>query len=390
MTVLDRLEGQLWLDDTERMLLDSVKRLARESFAPAASEYDRSGAFPWANIRALNELGLNAMFVPESYGGAELGFKAYLACVQEISRACASTGIIWATNFHAMKPLITYGNEEQKARLLPRIASGGLASLAITEPGCGLRRTGMKTSFRPDGDHIVVDGGKCFINNETLPTCTAVRKWSEIDDPKNAISVLIHEKGTPGLSVLGIEDKMGTQGIPAPPRWPSKAVVCRGNNLLGKPGDGLAILLRFTQPIPAERGSARTGIARGAFDRAVAYANQRRHRGRRVIDNQGIQFIAGDMATELALVTTGSGTSPISRVRRRGLRYRVLDAEDEGFDLAMQFPRTRSRSTAATFTAAITKWSALCATRRSTQIWEGTNQIHRHTDRTLVRRKESR
>ncbi len=151
------------------------------------------------------------------------------------------------------------------------------------------------------------------------------------------------------------------------------------NNLLGKPGDGLAILLRFTQPIPAERGSARTGIARGAFDRAVAYANQRRHRGRRVIDNQGIQFIAGDMATELALVTNWLwhvADLAESGAEDFGIESSMLKMKAS--DLAMQVPRTRSRSTAATFTAAITKWSALCATRRSTQIWEAPTRFTVH------------
>ena len=109
--------------------------------------------------------GLNAMFVPEAYGGAQLSYACYLACVREIAQACASTGIIWATTFHAMKPVIDFGAEEQKKRLLPRIAKGGLGALAITEPGAGSDATGMKTRFTPKGDDIAVDGGKTFITN---------------------------------------------------------------------------------------------------------------------------------------------------------------------------------------------------------------------------------
>ena len=105
------------------------------------------------------------MFVPEAYGGAGLSYAAYLACVREIRKACASTGIIWATNFHAMKPLIDFGSEEQKQRLLPRVAEGALAALAITEPDAGSDATGMTTRFTPDGDDIVVSGGKIFITN---------------------------------------------------------------------------------------------------------------------------------------------------------------------------------------------------------------------------------
>src|SRR5204862_509027 len=106
MNVFDRLDALPALSPEERQLLDSVKALARDEIAPRAADYDRTAEFPWNNIRAINALGLNAMFVPEAYGGAGLSYAAYLACVREISAACASTGIIWATNFHAAKPLI--------------------------------------------------------------------------------------------------------------------------------------------------------------------------------------------------------------------------------------------------------------------------------------------
>src|SRR5688572_10996110 len=165
MSVFDRLDGSAAFSDEERMLIDSVRALAREKIAPRAAEYDRTGEFPWDNIEAINALGLNTMFIPEAYGGAPLSYAAYLECVRELSKACASTGVIWATNFHATKPLIDFGSEEQKARLLPVMAGGGLASLTITEPTAGSDATGMKTEFRPDGDHIVVNGTKTFITN---------------------------------------------------------------------------------------------------------------------------------------------------------------------------------------------------------------------------------
>ena len=165
MNVLSRLDAsQKWTQE-ESMLLDSVRQLAREKIAPRAAAYDKSAEFPWDNVQEINALGLNAMFIPEEYGGAPLSFACYLACVRELSQACASTGIIWATNFHAIKPLMDFGNEEQKIRLLPRIAEGGLASLVITEPTAGSDATGMKTTFTPDGDSIIVNGSKIFISN---------------------------------------------------------------------------------------------------------------------------------------------------------------------------------------------------------------------------------
>src|SRR5436309_13068105 len=163
--LFSRLDALPPLSEEERQLLDSVKALAREEIAPRAGEYDRSAEFPWDNIRAVNALGLNAMFVPEAYGGAGLSYAAYLACVREISQACASTGIIWATNFHATKPLIDFGSEEQKQRLLPQVAEGAIGALCITEPAAGSDATHMTTRFTPARDDIIVSGGKTFISN---------------------------------------------------------------------------------------------------------------------------------------------------------------------------------------------------------------------------------
>src|SRR3984893_2401600 len=117
--VFERLDALPPLSAEERQLLDSVKALARDEIAPRAADYDRTAEFPWEHIRAINALGLNAMFVPEAYGGAGLSYAAYLACVRELSAACASTGIIWATNFHATKPLIDFGTEPATQLLRP-------------------------------------------------------------------------------------------------------------------------------------------------------------------------------------------------------------------------------------------------------------------------------
>ena len=190
MKIFEQLERQRHWNEDERMLLDQVQRLADQVIAPAAEHYDRSGEFPQKNVDAINALGLNALFVPEAYGGAPMSIRLYLRVVQIISEACASTGIIYATNYHGMKPLIDVGTEEQKQRLLPLIAEGGLGALAITEPEAGSDATGMKTSFTPDGDDIIVNGTKIFITNGNIADRILLfGKWSEIDDPKKAISV---------------------------------------------------------------------------------------------------------------------------------------------------------------------------------------------------------
>ncbi|MGC1441993.1 MAG: acyl-CoA dehydrogenase family protein, partial [Burkholderiaceae bacterium] len=243
MKIFERMALRRQWNEEERLILDSVQRLADEVIAPSAAAYDESAQFPWDNVTALNALGLNAIFIPEAYGGLPASYRLYLECVKIVSEACASTGIIYATNFHGMKPLIDFGTEEQKQRLLPAIAQGGLASLAITESSAGSDATGMKTSFTADGDNIIVNGSKIFITNgDVADRLLVFGKWSGIDDAKKSISVLIVESGSAGLSVVRTEKKMGHRASSTAELAFNNCRV-RRTNLLGTPGQGLEILL---------------------------------------------------------------------------------------------------------------------------------------------------
>ena len=392
MTVLDRLDSQIKLNATEAMLLESVRALARDLIAPNAVRYDESGEFPWDNIKAINALGLNAMFVPEAFGGAQMSYTAYLACVHEISQACASTGVIWATNFHAMKPLIDFGTDEQKTRLLPRLVQGGLASLAITEPTAGSDATGMKTRFRPDGDHIVVDGAKTFITNgDVADLYLLFGKWSEIKSSKESISVLVFEKGTSGFSVLGTERKMGHRASSTAAISFDSCRVPRAN-LLGKPGDGLRILFASLNKSRPSVAAHALGIARAAFRRAVDYANERKQGGRRVIDNQGIQFMVAEMATELVLCESwlwrlaemvDSGATDF------GIESSMLKMKAS--DVAMMVTENAVQMHGGYGYCRDYEVERMMRDAKITQIWEGTNQIHRQLiGRSFVSRSGAR
>ncbi len=378
MNILERLDARLPLPEEERMILDSVKDLCESQLAPRAAEYDRNSAFPWENVRAINELGLNAMFIPEAYGGAQLSYLCYLACVREISKACASTGIIWATNFHAIKPLIEYGNEEQKSRLLPRIAEGGLASLAITETAAGSDATGMRTTFTPDGDDILINGGKIFITNgDVADLYLLFGKWSEIDDAKSAISVLILEKGTDGLRVLGTEHKMGTRASSTASLSFDGCRVPRAN-LIGNPGDGLRILFGSLNRSRPSIAAHALGIARAAFEDAVDYINERRQSGKRILEFQGIQFMLADMASELLMCE--------SLLWRLG---GMVDAGEQDFGVEASVLKQRASDAAMRITTDAVQLfggygycndyrvERLMRDAKITQIWEGTNQVHR-------------
>jgi len=378
MNMFDRLDASLRLSDDEKMLLDSVTTVAREKIAPRADGFDRSGEFPWDNVRDINALGLNAMFVPEAYGGAPLSYRCYLACVREVSKACAATGIIWATTFHGMKPLIEFGTQEQKARLLPRIAEGGLGALAITEPSAGSDATGMRTTFREEGDEIVIDGGKTFISNgDVADLYLLFGKWAGIDDPKGAISALILEKGTPGLSVVRVEDKMGTRASGTATLAFDGCRVPRAN-LLGEPGEGLKILFASLNRSRPSVAAHALGIARGAFEDAVAYINERRQSGRRILEFQGVQFMLADLAAELALCE--------SWLWRVGA---MVDEGQDDFGVEASVLKLRASDLAMRMTTDAVQLfggygycrdyrvERLMRDAKITQIWEGTNQVHR-------------
>lgn len=378
MNLLERLDAGLGLAEEEAMLLDSVKALARDLIAPRAEHHDRTGEFPWGNVRAINELGLNAMFIPEAYGGAPMSCNAYLACVREVSKACAATGIIWATNYHSMKPLIDWGSEKQRQRLLPRIAAGGLGALAITEPGAGSDATGMRTTFREDGDEIIVNGGKTFISNgDVADLYLLFGKWDGIADARQAISVLVLEKGTPGLSVVRLEDKMGTRASSTATLAFDNVRVPRAN-LLGNPGDGLKILIASLNKSRPSVAAHALGIARAAFEDAVAYINERKQSGKRVLEFQGIQFLVADLAAELALVENWLWT--VGRMVDRnatdfGIEASVLKLR--ATDLAMRMTTEAVQLLGGYGYCRDYRVERLMRDAKITQIWEGTNQIHR-------------
>lgn len=391
MNVFDRLDAGAPLDDDERMLVDSVRAFARNELAPRADGFDRTAEFPWKNVEGINRLGLNQMFVPQAYGGSPLSYAAYLSCVREISEACAATGIIWATNFHAMKPLVDFGDEAQKRRLLPRIAEGGLAALAITEPAAGSDATGMQTRFRADGDSIVVDGGKTFITNgDCADLYLLFGKWDGIADPKAAISALIVEKGTPGLTVVRTEDKMGHRASSTATLAFDAMRVPRANLLVG-PGEGLKILFGSLNKSRPSIAAHALGIARAAWRDAVAYINDRRQSGRAIIEFQGIQFLLADLATDLAQCE--AWLWHVARLVERGEKDFGIEAsmlKMRASDLAMRISTEAVQLHGGYGYCREFRAERLMRDAKITQIWEGTNQVHRQLiGRSFINRKQA-
>ena len=366
MTVLDRLDARLEaLPEEEAAVLEAVKRLAGRTVAPAAAALDASASFPWDNLAAMRELELNRMFVPEAYGGAGLSFACYIRAAHEMARACAA-------------PVIDFGSEDLKRRILPRIADGGLAALCITEENAGSDATGMRTRFRPDGGDIVIDGTKTFITNgDVADVYVLFGKWAEIEDGRAAITALAVEKEAAGISVLRLEDKLGLRASSTAALAFEGVRVPRGSLILG-PGEGLKVLFGALNKSRPSIAAHALGIARAAFDDATAYIGQRRQSGRRIADFQGIQFMLADLATELAQAELWLGY--------------VAGLVDEGLDdIGIEASMAKLSASDLAMKAAdmcvqlhggygyIREYRAerLLRDAKITQIWEGTNQIHR-------------
>lgn len=378
MKILEQIEQRRSWSDEERAVLAQVRRVAEDVIAPAAARLDESEAFPWENVKALNEIGLNGIFVPADCGGAPLSYALYLETVKLISEACASTGIIFATSFHGMKPLIDFGTAEQQRRLLPAIAEGGLASLAITEATAGSDATGMRTRLTPQGDEVVIDGSKTFITSgDVADRILLFGRWSEIEGAREAISAIVVEKSAAGMRVGPRERKMGHRASSTVSLFFEGCRVPRAN-LLGEPGEGLPILLASLNRSRPSVAAHAIGIAKAAFKDAISYANEREQSGRRVIDFQGNQFTIADLAAELALV-------------ERWLDYvaELVDAGSEDFSLEASIAKLRASDLAMKMTTEAVqifggygyvsdhRVERLMRDAKVTQIWEGTNQVHR-------------
>ncbi len=377
MRVFERLDaGHDWAED-EAAVIETVARLAREEIAPRASEFDKTKAFPWVNVQAINALGLNGLFIPEVYGGAGMRYAVYIECARLVAAACASTGIIWSTVFHAIKPVIDFGTAEQKQRFLPKIAAGGLAALCITEPDAGSDATGMRTRFIPEGDRIRIEGGKRFISNGDVADVFLVfGKWSEIDDPKASISALVIEKGAEGLETVRLEEKLGHRAASTAELAFNGVSVSRGNLLKG-PGQGLSILFAALNKSRPSVAAHALGIARAAFETGVNYINDRRQSGRRIVDFQGIQFMLADLATDLAMCERwlfhvsemlDNGETDVG-IEASMLKMRASDLAMRAADMCVQlhggYGYVEDYAAERYFRDA-----------KITQIWEGTNQVH--------------
>lgn len=378
MKLLENLKRhQQWTDD-ETLVLIQLQKVVANIIAPNAATIDDTGEFPWANISALSSLGLNGIFIPEAFGGTPMSYRLYLEVVATLSEACASTGIIYATNFHGIGPVVEFGTTEQCSRLLPRIARGKLGALAITEASAGSDALGMKTTFALDRDEIVVNGTKSFISNGDVAELYLVfGKWSATANAKACLSALIVERGQPGFSVVSKERKMGHNGSSTCALAFDSVRVPR-SNLIGVPGDGLNILLASLNRSRPSIAAHALGIARAAMHDMVDYGNQRIQSGRPILGFQGNQFTLADLAAELVLVEHWIDfVGDLVDAGETDIALEASVAKLRASDLAMKMAGECVQMHGGYGYCKDYRAERLMRDAKITQIWEGTNQIHR-------------
>ena len=368
------------LTDEQRELRDLVRRLARERVAPRAAEIDESHEFPWDVVELFRENDLFGLFFDEEYGGLGTGTLLSLVAIEEVSKVCATSGLILAVQELGSLGLKLAGDSEQKARWLPRLASGEwLCAYALTESGSGSDSAAMRTTARRDGAGYVVNGSKRFITNAGVAQLYTVFAKTNPDEGHAGISAFVVEADTPGFEVARIEPKMGIKGSTT-----GELVLedCRvpAQNLLGEEGEGFKIAMQIldrSRPGVAAQG---LGIAQGATDYALEYAKTRETMGKPIGQHQLVAAMLADMETKCEAA--------------RGLLYKFGAAVDEGADdaeltkaSAMAKLKCGDVAMAVTTEAVqilggygyIKEYPAERFMRdaKITQIYEGTNQIQR-------------
>lgn len=286
------------LSEEHEMIRKMVRDFAQKEVAPSAAQRDEDETFDMAIFHKMAELGLTGIPWPEEYGGIGSDYLAYVIAVEELSRVCASTGVVLSAHTSlAGWPLFKYGNEEQKQKYLRPLAEGTkVGAYCLTEAGSGSDAGGMKTTAKLDGDDYVLNGSKIFITNGGIADTYIVFAVTDPESKHKGTSAFIVESTFEGFSVGKKEKKMGIRSSPT-----TEVVLdnCRvpKENLLGEEGDGFVIAMKTLDGGRNGIAAQAVGIAQGALDAAVDYSKERTQFGKPIVANQGISFKLADMAT---------------------------------------------------------------------------------------------
>jgi alkylation response protein AidB-like acyl-CoA dehydrogenase len=306
------------LTDEQREIRELVRTIAREKIAPRAAEIDESHEFPWDIVELFRENDIFALFFDEEFGGLGTGTLLALIAIEEVSKVCATSGLILAVQELGSLGLKLAGTDAQKQRYLPKLAGGEwLCAYALTEAGSGSDSAAMRTTAKRDGDEYVLNGSKRFITNAGVANLYTVFAKTDPEGGHAGISAFVVEGDAPGFEVTRLEPKMGISGSTTG-ELAFDDLRIPAANLLGAEGEGFKIAMRILDRSRPGVAAQALGIAQGATDYALEYAKTRETMGKPIAQHQLIQAKLADMETETEAA--------------RGLLYRFGRMVDEGAD----------------------------------------------------------
>ena len=366
-----------------------VRQLAEEQIAPRAAEIDATATFPWDLKELLARQDLLGTCFPIRFGGTELDHVAQCILVEEVARADATTSLIPIVQRLGSLPILVAGNEDQKARYFPRLASGEwLAAFGLTEAGAGSDVAALRMRARRDGGDYLLSGSKRFITHGSIANLVTIFALTDPDaGGRKGMSAFIVETEAEGFSAPRLEHKMGIRGSPTAELQFDEVRVPAANRL-GEEGEGFAMAMATLERSRLSIAAQAVGIAQGATDFAVNYAAQREQFGRRVAEMQGVQFMLADMAsaTEAARQLTYAAAAAVD-ADAEDLAYWTSAAKLVAGDAAMRVTTDAVQVLGGYGYVTEYPVERMMRDAKITQLYEGTQQIQRMiVARQLLRR----
>ncbi len=288
------------ITETQELIIQSIRDFADRRIRPRMMTWDEEQIFPVELFHELGEMGLMGVLVPGRYGGSELNYHDYIRIIEELSKVDGSIGLsVAAHNSLCTGHILAFGNEEQKQKYLPKLASGEwIGAWGLTEHNTGSDAGNMSTTAVPDGDYYILNGAKNFITHGISGQVAVVLARTGEKGDKRGVTAFIVEKGTPGFTHGKKENKLGMRASETAELVFDNCRVHK-EQILGEVGDGFVQALKVLDGGRISIGALALGIAKGSLEASVKYAKEREQFGRRIADFQAISFKLADMATEI-------------------------------------------------------------------------------------------
>lgn len=288
------------LSKQQQLFQQMIRTFAEKEVKPLAAEIDEQERFPVETVAKLAKIGVMGIPVPVAYGGAGGDNIMYSIAVEELSRVCATTGVVVSAHTSlCIAPILENGTEEQKQKYLPKLASGEwIGAFGLTEPNAGTDAAMQQTMAVADGDNYIINGSKIFITNAGYADVYVVFAMTDKSKGNKGISAFILEKGMPGFTIGKKEKKLGIRGS-ATCELIFENVVVPKTQMLGQEGKGFAIAMKTLDGGRIGIASQALGIAQGAMDETVKYTKERKQFGRSISQFQNTQFQMADLATRV-------------------------------------------------------------------------------------------